>query len=988
MKKFLLFLVLLWHSAVFAQTSSVTSLPSLTSGINSDLFYVVRPGDASPNRKMTLGDLRTSLGVGTGSVTSITAGSGLSGGTVTGIGTFSIATGGVTNAMLAGSIDLGTKMTGVLPFANLPTGAPPGSYYVWVSSGTGTGIWKLLPSCPDTGGNHLNYVQGGTALDFVCGSTSSGGGGGGSGSGNISGSGTLGKLAIFTGTATLGASASIQELGGITTIGTGSTTVSLNITSAPAGVNTAIKVPASATPVIVAGMSNPSDSNCVLYIDLNGVQQRGACSGGGGGTVGPGTVGQLAIFTTTTTIGSTPLFQVISGQPTLGTVSSKSYVVDLTNAPAGNTTVTAPNSATPVLVAGIANPSDSNCVQYINTLGAQVRGACGAGGGTPGGSNTQLQYNNAGALGGITGTATDGANVVFSANALRATSPRITTGLNDANGLAVLDFTATGSAVNRARFGNSATGGAVLLDVVGSDTNISIRLAPKGTGKVQIGDPTTNGLTLATSAITGQKTITAQNLDGTLPVFTVTPTDTHCVSWVVSGGTYKLGTSGAPCGGGGGGAAPGGSDGAMQYRVNSTTLGGVSTASSDGTNMTFTAGGLRATSPRFTTSLFDTNGASFLDVNPQASATNRLRIGNASTGNSVLLDAVGGDTNINLRLAAKGSGKFQIGDPTTAGLTVATGGITGQKTHTWQNLDGTVPLFTGTPVNDNCAKWVVSAGTYKLGDAGAACGSGGGSSYTGLSSDGTVLRFDFNGNTGPGIYPRGIVSRAVDATPHSAHVGGQRARGTAGSPTAVLTNDYIAAFTAEAYDGAAYRLSGYIGWITKAVSMGNYVDSTFVINTGEIEALLVDAVYNSYTTVNTRLGTLRLTAQTGVVNLYDSVGIGPGAIGSVDATLAVKKATGGTGITNLVNVSNNSNVNFHIDIANSGDGDLRSVIGSSTATHVVIKTNGVERLRVGSSGGVSMSTLQSAGSATGKFVVCADAGGTLYRSSSGSECQN
>lgn len=33
---------------------------------------------------------------------------------------------------------------------------------------------------------------------------------------------------------------------------------------------------------MVKGIPNPSDSNCVLYVDVNGVQQRGACGGGSG----------------------------------------------------------------------------------------------------------------------------------------------------------------------------------------------------------------------------------------------------------------------------------------------------------------------------------------------------------------------------------------------------------------------------------------------------------------------------------------------------------------------------------------------------------------------------------------------------------------------------------------------------------------------------------------------------------------------------------
>lgn len=82
---------------------------------------------------------------GGGGVTSITFNNGLSGGTVTGIGTSGLATIG-SNTMLAN-----------------------------FTSSIAVPIANATPSCPDTGGNHLNYTLG-TGLS--CGTTSSGGGGG------------------------------------------------------------------------------------------------------------------------------------------------------------------------------------------------------------------------------------------------------------------------------------------------------------------------------------------------------------------------------------------------------------------------------------------------------------------------------------------------------------------------------------------------------------------------------------------------------------------------------------------------------------------------------------------------------------------------------------------------------------------------------------------------------------------------------------------
>ena len=83
-----------------------------------------------------------------------------------------IAAGAVTNAMLAGSIDLATKVTGLLPASNGGLGlssAPDDT----VITGTGT-IWqaRLLPNCLDTAGQHLNYDT--STNTWICGSSTSG----------------------------------------------------------------------------------------------------------------------------------------------------------------------------------------------------------------------------------------------------------------------------------------------------------------------------------------------------------------------------------------------------------------------------------------------------------------------------------------------------------------------------------------------------------------------------------------------------------------------------------------------------------------------------------------------------------------------------------------------------------------------------------------------------------------------------------------------
>lgn len=146
-----------------------------------------------------------------------------------------------------------------------------------------------------------------------------------------------------------------------------------------------------------------------------------------------------------------------------------------------------------------------------NELTARINGAnvaLGAGGGgTPGGSNTQLQYNNSSSFGGISGATSDGTNVTFGSGNLRATSPRITTALCDSNGVAVINFTATASATNSVTFANAATGNMPTISTVGGDTNVSLKLDMKGTGALYV-NGTNPGVVLSRSG-------TAKNFFGT-----------------------------------------------------------------------------------------------------------------------------------------------------------------------------------------------------------------------------------------------------------------------------------------------------------------------------------------------------------------------------------------------------------------------------------------------------------------------------------------
>jgi hypothetical protein len=65
-------------------------------------------------------------------------------------------------------------------------------------------------------------------------------------------------------------------------------------------------------------------------------------------------------------------------------------------------------------------------------------------------------------------------------------SPKIVTAINDANGGELIRFTATASAVNDISIANAATGNKPVISAAGDDTNITLSIAGKGTGPVEV----------------------------------------------------------------------------------------------------------------------------------------------------------------------------------------------------------------------------------------------------------------------------------------------------------------------------------------------------------------------------------------------------------------------------------------------------------------------------------------------------------------------
>lgn len=79
------------------------------------------------------------------------------------------------------------------------------------------------------------------------------------------------------------------------------------------------------------------------------------------------------------------------------------------------------------------------------------------------------------------------------------TTPRITTSIDDTNGAELIKVTATSSAVNEITLANAAAAGKPTITASGTDTNVTMKLAGKGTGSVEIAKAAYTSSTITSS---------------------------------------------------------------------------------------------------------------------------------------------------------------------------------------------------------------------------------------------------------------------------------------------------------------------------------------------------------------------------------------------------------------------------------------------------------------------------------------------------------
>jgi len=164
------------------------------------------------------------------------------------------------------------------------------------------------------------------------------------------------------------------------------------------------------------------------------------------------------------------------------------------------------------------------------------------------------------------------------------------TSIRDDSNNELLTFDVNGSAVNNLEITNNAAGSNVSLNVIGSDTDIGLNLNPKGHGKVNILGSTSNagGIRFYGNGATDDSTyigLTA-NTDVTRNISFVLPSSDGTSGQVLqTDGIGNLSFTDSSSGSG----TPGGADTQIQFN-NSGSFGGISTFTTNGTNLTLSAG--------------------------------------------------------------------------------------------------------------------------------------------------------------------------------------------------------------------------------------------------------------------------------------------------------------------------------------------------------------------------------------------------------------
>ena len=157
------------------------------------------------------------------------------------------------------------------------------------------------------------------------------------------------------------------------------------------------------------------------------------------------------------------------------------------------------------------------------------------------------------------------------------TTPKITTGINDANGNELWKYTATTSAVNELTLANAATGASPSITASGDDANVGISFSTKGTGAAPIVFNVAGGNTDG-SAVVIKRSVSGQSGSSLLSVQTSQGTVRFSVS-----DTGMMNLAGFLTGGGGNGVSVNYNNNGELEVFNAGKIGFSTTSSAGGT---------------------------------------------------------------------------------------------------------------------------------------------------------------------------------------------------------------------------------------------------------------------------------------------------------------------------------------------------------------------------------------------------------------------
>src|SRR5216683_767246 len=341
---------------------------------------------------------------GSGTVTSIATTSPITGGTITTTGTIGCAT-CTTNA---------TALTANLPVIGaggqaVTAGSVTGTTTVFVAQGSPVIVTPTIASFLNANHDHTNVAGGGTLTGAAL-----------SASVTLGVAGTsLGKLALTGNTS-------------------GTVTIQPQAVAGTYNFNLPTSAGSSGQPLLSGGGGATAMTFGTLGVGGGGTGATTLTANGvlyGNGTSALNVTAQGSANSILVANAGAPSFSqtpTINTSLTLGVASSQTGSLVFKNSTNANTFTFQPGVTASNLTFTLPT-TDSTGTQCLSSNGSGVLSwsACSAGSGTPGGSTTQVQYNNAGSFGGSTGLTFDGTTILSKREHVTAVGTNTTLGTHD-----------------------------------------------------------------------------------------------------------------------------------------------------------------------------------------------------------------------------------------------------------------------------------------------------------------------------------------------------------------------------------------------------------------------------------------------------------------------------------------------------------------------------------------------------------------------------